>query len=92
MGSVAERELSERNVVDGVNVEYSAKYGFSDAEDYVFKAERGLNEELVRYISSSKGEPEWMLENRLKAYKHFLERPMPNWGADLSEIDFNNIF
>jgi Fe-S cluster assembly protein SufB len=92
MGSVGERKLSERNVVDGVNVEYSTKYGFSDAEDYVYKAERGLNEELVRYISNSKGEPEWMLEYRLKAYEHFLERPMPNWGADLSEIDFDNIF
>jgi len=92
MGSVGERKLSERNVVDGVNIEYSTKYGFSDAEDYVYKAERGLNEELIRYISNSKGEPEWMLANRLKAYEHFLERPMPNWGADLSEIDFDNIF
>ncbi len=92
MESVGERKLSERNVVDGVNVEYSTKYGFSDAEDYVYKAERGLNEELIRYISNSKGEPEWMLANRLKAYEHFLERPMPNWGADLSEIDFDNIF
>ena len=92
MGSVSERKISERNIADGVNVEYSTKYGFSDAEDYVYKAERGLNEELIRYISNSKGEPEWMLENRLKAYEHFLERPMPNWGADLSEIDFDNIF
>ena len=92
MESVSERKISERNIADGVNVEYSTKYGFSDAEDYVYKAERGLNEELIRYISNSKGEPEWMLENRLKAYEHFLERPMPNWGADLSEIDFDNIF
>jgi Fe-S cluster assembly protein SufB len=92
MGSVAERELSERNVVDGVNVEYSTKYGFSDNEDYVFKAERGLNEELIRFISKGKGEPEWMLDNRLKAYEHFLERPMPTWGADLSGIDFDNIY
>ena len=65
MGSVSERKISERNIADGVNVEYSTKYGFSDAEDYVYKAERGLNEELIRYISNSKGEPEWMLENRL---------------------------
>ncbi len=92
MGSVAERELSERNVVDGVNVEYSTKYGFSDTEDYVYKAERGLNEELIRFISKGKGEPKWMLDNRLKAYEHFLERPMPTWGADLSGIDFDNIY
>ena len=92
MGTAAERELTEKEVVTGVNVEYAAKYGFSDTEDYIFKAERGLNEELVRYISGSKGEPEWMLEYRLKAYAHFLERPMPEWGADLSEIDFDNIY
>ncbi len=39
-----------------------------------------------------KGEPEWMLDLRLKAYEHFLERPMPDWGADLSGIDFNEIY
>jgi len=92
MGSAAERELTEKEVVAGVNVEYAAKYGFSDREDYVFKAEKGLNEELIRYISNMKGEPEWMLENRLEAYQHFLERPMPEWGADLSGIDFENIY
>ena len=43
MGSAAERELTEKEVVAGVNVEYAAKYGFADAEDYVFKAEKGLN-------------------------------------------------
>ncbi|HET6443153.1 MAG TPA: Fe-S cluster assembly protein SufB [candidate division Zixibacteria bacterium] len=92
MGTAAEREFTEKEVVSGVNVEYAAKYGFSDTEDYIFKAERGLNEELVRYISASKGEPEWMLEYRLRAYAHFLERPMPEWGADLSDIDFENIY
>ncbi len=39
-----------------------------------------------------KGEPDWMLEFRLKAYDHFIKRPMPNWGGDLSEIDFDDIF
>ena len=79
-------------MVAGVNVEYADKYGFSDTEDYVFKAERGLDEELIRYISNAKDEPEWMLDYRLKAYEHFLDRPMPNWGADLSGIDFDNIY
>ncbi len=92
MGSAAERERTEKEAVAGVNVEYAAKYGFSDREDYVFKAEKGLDEELIRYISNMKGEPEWMLENRLEAYQHFLERPMPEWGADLSGIDFENIY
>jgi Fe-S cluster assembly protein SufB len=92
MGSAAQRELSEKEVVSGVNVEYAAKYGFADPEDYVFKAEKGLDESLIRYISTMKNEPEWMLEYRLKAYEHFLDRPMPEWGADLSEIDFDNIY
>lgn len=68
------------------------KYGFSMPEDNVYKAQRGLNEEVVRTISTMKNEPEWMLNNRLKAYKKFLETKMPSWGADLSEINFANIF
>ncbi len=87
-----ERELSEEEIVALVNQDYATKYGFADTEDYVFKAERGLNEGVIRAMSLSKGEPEWMLDNRLKAYQHFLDRPMPNWGADLSGIDFDNIY
>ena len=48
-----------------------------------FKPGKGLNEEVVRKISSMKGEPEWMLEFRLKALAHFKMRPMPTWGADI---------
>jgi Fe-S cluster assembly protein SufB len=92
MTSITEQELSEKEIVAGVNVQYAEKYGFADIEDYVFKAEKGLTEEVIRYMSMIKGEPTWMLENRLKAYEHFLERPMPNWGADLSEIDFDDIY
>jgi Fe-S cluster assembly protein SufB len=68
------------------------KYGFRDEEDYVFKSGRGLSEEVVRHISKMKDEPEWMLEFRLKALEYFYKRPMPTWGGDLSEIDFDNIF
>jgi Fe-S cluster assembly protein SufB len=87
-----EREMTEEEVVALVNQDYATKYGFADVEDYVFKAERGLNEGVIRAMSLSKGEPEWMLDIRLKAYYHFLERPMPHWGADLSGIDFDNIY
>jgi Fe-S cluster assembly scaffold protein SufB len=90
--SVQERELTEEEVVALVNQDYATKYGFADAENYVFKAEKGLNEEIIRHMSRVKGEPEWMLDIRLKAYYHFLERPMPTWGADLSDIDFENIY
>lgn len=69
------------------------QYGFSQPEDYVFKARKGLNEEVVRQISAMKGEPEWMLEFRLRSYRHFISRPMPNWGSPkMHEIDFDNLY
>jgi Fe-S cluster assembly protein SufB len=68
------------------------QYGFRDEEDYFFKSERGLNADVVRNISKMKGEPEWMLEFRLKALDYFYKRPMPEWGGDLSGIDFANIY
>lgn len=67
------------------------QYGFSDRDISVFKTQRGLSENTVRQISAMKNEPEWMLEFRLKALKHFLQRPMPTWGADLSKLDLENI-
>jgi Fe-S cluster assembly protein SufB len=68
------------------------KYGFRDEENYVYKSRKGLDEEIVRYISEHKNEPEWMLKYRLKALKHVTKRPWPTWGGDLSGLDFNNIF
>ncbi|KAA3663503.1 MAG: Fe-S cluster assembly protein SufB, partial [Chloroflexi bacterium] len=89
---IVERELSEEEVVAQVNQDYATKYGFADAEEYVFKAEKGLTEEIVRAISAMKNEPEWMLEFRLKGYAHYLKRPMPEWGPDLKQIDFDDIY
>jgi Fe-S cluster assembly protein SufB len=68
------------------------KYGFSMPENYVFKAERGLSDKVVAMISAMKKEPEWMSKYRLDAYKLFMDKPMPSFGADLSGIDFDNIF
>jgi Fe-S cluster assembly scaffold protein SufB len=69
------------------------KYGFHDRDDnYVFKSERGLNRQVVENISRMKGEPQWMLEFRLKALEHYLARPMPAWGPDISNLDLDNIF
>jgi Fe-S cluster assembly protein SufB len=68
------------------------KYGFHDQEKFSFKAEKGLNENIVAQISKIKKEPEWMLNTRLKAYRHFIERTMPKWGADLSVIKFDEIY
>ncbi|MGH2450291.1 MAG: Fe-S cluster assembly protein SufB, partial [Candidatus Limnocylindria bacterium] len=54
---------------------------------------KGLSEDVVREISQTyKQEPDWMLQRRLKALRHYRSRPMPTWGADLSGIDFEDIY
>src|SRR5579871_4252303 len=70
------------------------RHGFHDPEDkYVFKSERGLTRDIVERISQMKGEPEWMLAFRLKAYEMFRSKPMPAWGDTeaLGEINFDDI-
>ena len=67
------------------------EFGWSDTDTAGASATRGLNEDVVRDISSRKNEPEWMLELRLKGLKLFRRKPMPTWGADLGGIDFDNI-
>lgn len=64
-------------------------YDFKDEDVSVFKTHKGLNEDIVREISAIKNEPEWMLEYRLKSLKCFLEKPMPTWGVDLSQMNFD---
>jgi len=68
------------------------KFGFHDVDVSVFRTEKGLSPEVVAAISDHKNEPEWMLKFRLKALAHFRKRAMPSWGADLSGIDFDNIY
>ncbi|TMD99680.1 MAG: Fe-S cluster assembly protein SufB [Chloroflexi bacterium] len=68
------------------------KFGFHDIDVSVFRTEKGLSPEVVAAISAHKNEPEWMLKFRLKALSHFRKRVMPSWGADLSGIDFDNIY
>ena len=65
-------------------------YDFKDEDVSVFKTTKGLNEDVIRAISKTKGEPDWMLEYRLKAYHKFVEMPLPKFGPDLSDIDFND--
>ena len=69
------------------------QYGFSDPERYAFKSRRGLDRGVVEQISAHKQEPDWMLQFRLRALDIFRRKPMPTWpAADLSAIDFDNIF
>jgi Fe-S cluster assembly protein SufB len=81
-------------VAPKINVgdDYREKYGFFDPEKFVFKAKRGLSKEIVEEISWMKQEPEWMTKLRVRSYEIFLRKKMPTWGADLSVIDFDNIF
>ncbi len=68
------------------------KYGFSKPENYVFKSKKGLDVGVVEEISSMKGEPVWMRDLRIKALGIFEKKKMPSWGADLSGINFDNIY
>jgi len=72
-----------------VSEEY--KLGFHDDIQYLQETKHGLSREVIEEISALKEEPDWMLKFRLRAYEHFLKRPMPTWGGDLSKIDFDKI-
>ncbi len=63
------------------------KYDFITDAEPVYRARKGLSEEVVREISAYKEEPEWMLDSRLKALQVYESKPMPTWGGNLSELD-----
>jgi len=67
------------------------KYGFRDEHKAVFQTGKGLSPDVVKAISSLKGEPEWMLNFRLKALDIFLKKPLPRWGGNLDDLDFDDI-
>ena len=67
------------------------EFGWADKNEASANARRGVNEEVVRNISELKNEPKWMLDLRLKSHEIFRKKPMPNWGASLTDIDFDNI-
>ena len=77
---------------ENIQMDYS-KYDFKDSTDmYVHLSKKGLSKETVISISKLKNEPQWMLDFRLRAFEVFMKKPMPTWGADLSTIDFQNIY
>jgi Fe-S cluster assembly protein SufB len=67
-------------------------YGWSQPENYAFKSRKGLDHEIVDQISTMKNEPEWMRKLRHEALDIFLSKPIPTWGADLSGIDYQDIY
>ncbi|CAN5756488.1 Fe-S cluster assembly protein SufB [soil metagenome] len=79
--------LTQRQMVDNDR----SKFDFKDELVYLHEAKRGLTRDTVEEISALKNEPDWMLQFRLRAYEHFLKRPMPMWTDGLDEIDFDRI-
>ncbi len=67
------------------------RLGGGSTENYVYKSTLGINQKIVRDMSAMKGEPQWMLDIRLRALAFFKKCPMPNWGGDMAEIDFDDI-
>ena len=81
---------TDRQALDSVKDDY--KYGWSQPENYVFKARKGLDHEIVEQISRMKNEPDWMRQLRHEALDIFFARPIPTWGPDLSGIDYQDIY
>ena len=81
---------ADLEALKGVKEEY--EYGFHDEVSPIFKTERGLDHAVIDQISDQKNEPQWMCEFRHQALDIFLSKPMPNWGADLSGINFDEIY
>ncbi|NLC96946.1 MAG: Fe-S cluster assembly protein SufB [Erysipelotrichaceae bacterium] len=75
---------------DVIKSQDNYKYGFKDEDVSIYKTNKGLSEETIKEISKIKNEPEWMLEFRLKALKEFNKKPLPDWGPNLENIDFDD--
>ncbi|MFQ8870589.1 MAG: Fe-S cluster assembly protein SufB, partial [Varibaculum timonense] len=84
-----QKEAADQQVIDSIGTQY--EYGWHDSDAAGQSARRGLDEEVVRFISAEKDEPEWMLKRRLKALKVFERKPMPTWGPDLSDLQMDQI-
>ena len=74
---------------DDIKFQEDYKYGFKDKDVSILKTDIGLNEDIIRQISKLKNEPEWMLEYRLKSYEAFKKLPLPSFGPDLSNLDYD---
>jgi Fe-S cluster assembly protein SufB len=83
--------MPQNEAIKGIGLD-EYKYGFVTEEKPVFKAKKGLSEDIVRQISAHKEEPEWMLEFRLKALEIFYSKPLPDWGGDVASLDLDEIY
>ena len=88
MTQAAQTPQTDEEIINSIG---AYGYGWHDSDTAGASARRGLSEDVVRDISAKKNEPEWMLKRRLKALDIFDKKPLPTWGADLSDIDCDNI-
>ena len=87
------KQLSEEeSQLKQLRLSYEEAYGFHDEIENAFKSQKGLNAEIVSQISEMKNEPGWMTDARLGALRQFESKPLPNWGADLTGIHFDDIY
>src|ERR671931_1093584 len=80
----------ERVEVRALKGEY--QFGFHDPDQSVFRAKKGLDRDIVEQISEIKKEPKWIRDYRLRALEIFLQKPLPTWGGNVREIDFDDIY
>lgn len=80
--------MSKKTHIDDID---RGVYDIINNENHKFRVDKGLTEEIIREISREKNEPEWMLDFRLKSLEIYKSKPVPTWGADLSELDVENI-
>ncbi len=92
MGKKQITETPKKKSTVVVNKDYKSTYGFNVEENHVFKAKKGLDESVIRDISAHKNEPEWMTDFRLGAYEIFKRKKTLEWGGDLSQINYDEIF
>lgn len=85
-----QEDLQRTRAAIGADEEYA--HGFHDDYQAVYSTGQGLNEEIIRKISAKKQEPDWMLDFRLQSYQAYLKMPMQDWGPDLSELNFDEIY
>ena len=79
-------------MTEAIDINNGYEYGWSNPESYAVKAPKGLSRSVVELISKAKDEPAWMLEFRLRALDIFNSKPMPEWGADLSGLNLDEIY
>lgn len=90
----SDKQLTEEEkALKDVRASYAEAYGFHDDDvQYKFKSQKGINEDVVRQISAMKNEPQWMTDLRVEAYHIFMSKSTPQWGGNLNDIDYDDIY